>query len=108
MVTHDVDEAVLLADRIVMMTNGPAAMIGEILDVSWPARAIGWRCAQPDLSRVRERSAAVSYQKQGQSRSCCLSAQRQKMAFDFAQPQRQRLVVVGQRHGGHAHTSKNC
>lgn len=33
MVTHDVDEAVLLSDRIVMMTNGPAAGIGEILDV---------------------------------------------------------------------------
>src|SRR6478672_4529397 len=34
MVTHDVDEAVLLSDRIVMMTNGPAATIGEIVDVS--------------------------------------------------------------------------
>ena len=34
MVTHDVDEAVLLSDRIVMMTNGPAATIGEILPVS--------------------------------------------------------------------------
>jgi nitrate/nitrite transport system ATP-binding protein len=33
MVTHDVDEAVLLSDRIVMMTNGPAATIGEILEV---------------------------------------------------------------------------
>jgi nitrate/nitrite transport system ATP-binding protein len=33
MVTHDVDEAVLLSDRIVMMTNGPAATIGEVLDV---------------------------------------------------------------------------
>jgi nitrate/nitrite transport system ATP-binding protein len=33
MVTHDVDEAVLLSDRIVMMTNGPAATIGEILKV---------------------------------------------------------------------------
>ena len=33
MVTHDVDEAVLLSDRIVMMTNGPAATIGQILDV---------------------------------------------------------------------------
>jgi nitrate/nitrite transport system ATP-binding protein len=33
MITHDVDEAVLLSDRIVMMTNGPAAQIGEVLDV---------------------------------------------------------------------------
>jgi nitrate/nitrite transport system ATP-binding protein len=33
MVTHDVDEAVLLSDRVVMMTNGPAARIGEILEV---------------------------------------------------------------------------
>jgi nitrate/nitrite transport system ATP-binding protein len=36
MVTHDVDEAVLLSDRIVMMTNGPAATIGEIVDVDLP------------------------------------------------------------------------
>jgi len=36
MVTHDVDEAVLLSDRIVMMTNGPAATIGRILDVKLP------------------------------------------------------------------------
>jgi nitrate/nitrite transport system ATP-binding protein len=33
MVTHDVDEAVLLSDRIVMMTNGPAATIGDIVSV---------------------------------------------------------------------------
>jgi nitrate/nitrite transport system ATP-binding protein len=33
MVTHDVDEAVLLSDRVVMMSNGPAARIGEVLEV---------------------------------------------------------------------------
>ena len=36
MVTHDVDEAVLLSDRIVMMTNGPAATIGGIVEVGLP------------------------------------------------------------------------
>jgi nitrate/nitrite transport system ATP-binding protein len=36
MVTHDVDEAVLLSDKIVMMTNGPAATIGEVLHVALP------------------------------------------------------------------------
>lgn len=41
MVTHDVDEAVLLSDKIVMMTNGPAATIGEVLTV--------------DLARPRKR-----------------------------------------------------
>ena len=36
MVTHDVDEAVLLSNRIVMLTNAPAATIGDILDVDLP------------------------------------------------------------------------
>jgi nitrate/nitrite transport system ATP-binding protein len=36
MVTHDVDEAVLLSDRVVMMTNGPAARIGDVVEVTLP------------------------------------------------------------------------
>lgn len=36
MITHDVDEAVLLSDKIVMMTNGPAATIGEVLNIDLP------------------------------------------------------------------------
>lgn len=36
LITHDVDEAVLLSDRVLMMTNGPAATVGEILHVDLP------------------------------------------------------------------------
>jgi nitrate/nitrite transport system ATP-binding protein len=36
LVTHDVDEAILLADRVVMMTNGPRAKVGRVLEVPLP------------------------------------------------------------------------
>lgn len=36
MITHEIDEAILLSDRIVMMTNGPAATIGEVVDIPFP------------------------------------------------------------------------
>ena len=36
MITHDVDEAVLMSDRVVMMTNGPSATIGQVLDIDLP------------------------------------------------------------------------
>jgi nitrate/nitrite transport system ATP-binding protein len=58
MVTHDVDEAVLLSDRIVMMTNGPAATIGEVLRV--------------DLPRPRDRIALADDARYVQSRKAVL------------------------------------
>ncbi len=36
MITHDIDEALYLSDRLVMMTNGPSAKIGEVLDIPFP------------------------------------------------------------------------
>ncbi|QYK42724.1 MAG: ABC transporter ATP-binding protein [Paracoccaceae bacterium] len=55
MITHDVDEAVLLADRIVMMTNGPAATIGEVLEVPLDRPRDRIRLAShPDYLRARE------------------------------------------------------
>jgi len=58
MVTHDVDEAVLLSDRIVMLTNGPAATIGEILQVQ--------------LERPRERLALANDPKYHEYRGAVL------------------------------------
>jgi nitrate/nitrite transport system ATP-binding protein len=55
MVTHDVDEALLLADRIVMMTSGPAATIGETLDIPFPRpRTRGEVLNHPDYYRLRD------------------------------------------------------
>lgn len=65
MVTHDVDEAVLLADRIVMMTNGPAATIGEILEVNLPRPRTRLTLAQdPDYIHCRARVLEFLYEKQ--------------------------------------------
>ena len=65
MVTHGVDEAVLLSDKIVMMTNGPAATIGEVLQVDLPRprsrvaladdpRYLGYRKAVIDFLYTRQ------------------------------------------------------
>jgi len=55
MVTHDVDEALFLSDRIVMMTNGPEARVGDILEVKFPRpRTRQEVMANPDYYRLRE------------------------------------------------------
>ncbi|GFE66473.1 ABC transporter ATP-binding protein [Litoreibacter roseus] len=54
-VTHDVDEAILLADRVVMMTNGPQATIGKITDVDLPRpRTRKALLEHPDYYRYRQ------------------------------------------------------
>ncbi|WP_083608022.1 ABC transporter ATP-binding protein [Teredinibacter haidensis] len=54
-VTHDVDEAILLADRVVMMTNGPNARVGKIMDVDLPRpRTRKQLLEHPDYYRYRE------------------------------------------------------
>jgi nitrate/nitrite transport system ATP-binding protein len=65
MVTHDVDEAVLLSDRIVMLTNGPAATIGEIVEVAVPRPRDRLEMAHdPTYLECRERVLQFLYQKQ--------------------------------------------
>ncbi|MEI7431124.1 MAG: ABC transporter ATP-binding protein [Betaproteobacteria bacterium] len=60
MVTHDVDEAVLLSDRIVMMTNGPAATIGEVLTVDLPRPRSRLELAS-DPKYMHYRSAVIEF-----------------------------------------------
>ncbi len=65
MITHDVDEAVLLSDRIVMMTNGPAATIGEILavDLERPRDRLAL-AATPEYTGLRAQVLRFLYEKQ--------------------------------------------
>jgi nitrate/nitrite transport system ATP-binding protein len=60
MITHDVDEATLLSDRVVMMTNGPAAGIGEVLkvDLARPRRRMDLAA---DVEYMRARAAILEF-----------------------------------------------
>ena len=64
MITHDVDEAVLLSDRIVMMTNGPAAQIGEVMEVplTRPRRRLEL-VSSPTYLRCRQRVLEFLYER---------------------------------------------
>lgn len=66
MVTHDVDEAVLLSDRIVMMTNGPAATVGKILDVDLPRPRERVSISEdPEYNRCRHEVLRFLYERHG-------------------------------------------
>jgi nitrate/nitrite transport system ATP-binding protein len=65
MITHDVDEAVLLSDRVVMMTNGPAATIGQILDIPLPRPRDRIALAEnPAYNHCRQEILSFLYEKQ--------------------------------------------
>jgi ABC-type sulfate/molybdate transport systems ATPase subunit len=56
LITHDVDEAVYMSDRVVMMTNGPGAKVGEILEIDFPhPRDRSMIMADANFFRYRER-----------------------------------------------------
>jgi nitrate/nitrite transport system ATP-binding protein len=65
MVTHDIDEALLLADRVMMMTNGPAARIGEVLEVALPRpRDRLMLATDPQYAAYRQHLLKLLHQKQ--------------------------------------------
>ncbi|MCG9580946.1 ABC transporter ATP-binding protein [Vibrio tubiashii] len=65
MITHDVDEAVLLSDKIVMMTNGPAATIGEVLEIDLPRPRNRVALADdPQYQKYRQSVLRFLYEKQ--------------------------------------------
>ena len=65
MITHDVDEAVLLSDRIVMMTNGPSATIGEILNIELERPRNRIQLADdPTYNHYRQQVLSFLYEKQ--------------------------------------------
>jgi len=67
MITHDVDEAVLLSDRIVMMTNGPSATIGTVLDVRLPRPRNRVQLADdPEFNHCRSAVLHFLYERHGQ------------------------------------------
>ena len=64
MITHDVDEAIYLSDRIVMMTNGPAATIGEILAIPLPhPRKRAMLTEDPQFFTLRNRCLSFLYER---------------------------------------------
>ncbi|MEM6159543.1 ABC transporter ATP-binding protein [Erwinia sp. P6884] len=65
LITHDVDEAVLLSDRVMMMTNGPAATVGEIMEVDLPRpRSRVALASEPRYHQLRQQVLHFLYEKQ--------------------------------------------
>ena len=98
MVTHDVDEALLLADRIVMMTSGPAATIGDIMRVPFPRP----RCRvdvlkRPDYYTMRDQ--LITFLEQG-------SQSLDKASHPRSAPEEEGQAWTSQQHPGELRESR--
>ena len=66
LVTHDVDEAVLMSDKIVMMSNGPAAKVGELLEVNLPRPRNRIELSKSqEFNGIRQQVLSFLYEKKG-------------------------------------------
>ncbi|GGQ14040.1 ABC transporter ATP-binding protein [Shewanella litoralis] len=94
MITHDVDEAVLLSDKIVMMTNGPEATVGEILSVGLERPRNRLALAQDaEYNRLRSEVLKFLYEKQRKVEPLIQSKQASKMQ-DISQQESHKDVKV--------------
>jgi nitrate ABC transporter ATP-binding subunit len=88
MVTHDVDEALFLADRVVMMTSGPAATIGEIIDVPFARpRDRAAVLEHPGYYELRERLIGFLEEQDHHKRPATPPAARNSAAEPVAEPE---------------------
>jgi nitrate/nitrite transport system ATP-binding protein len=92
MITHDVDEAVLLSDRIVMMTNGPAATVGEILDVTLPRPRNRLELAD-NVEYNHYRSAVLRFLYEKQKKIESIDAKRAEKQLDKDAPTKAKSVA---------------
>lgn len=92
MITHDVDEAVLLSDRIVMMTNGPAATVGEILDVNL-ARPRNRLELADDAEYNHYRSAVLRFLYEKQKKVESIDAKRSEKQLDKGAAEKAKSVA---------------
>jgi len=101
MVTHDVDEAVLLSDRIVMMTNGPAATVGEILEVNLPRPRERLAVSEmPEYNHCRHEVLRFLYERHGkkveeaEKTPETTDTKKKSVSFDASQEEESNKTVV--------------